>query len=93
MFKIKEFFKLSNDEQQAIIQKRREKTHIQIEEILKKKHIRYSTQIKEKWGKIYTFTHKNKKIFTNSFTSKGNLELWHYSNEYTCSRSFLKYRK
>lgn len=58
--------------------------------MLEDKGIEYTIEVKELWGKIAVFYLNDKKVFTNSFR-RGKLEVFYYSEEYTCSSCRIRF--
>lgn len=93
MGRFSKFFDLTEEERRELIRKGREENNKKIEEKLNEFGIEFSKEEKEGWSTIYRFNLRGKDVFTNSFKRNGELELYYYSEEYSCKSCRMKINK
>lgn len=61
-------------------------------DIFEEKNIDFKIEIKEGWGKIFVFEIRGNKVFTNTYSKKKKkLDIYYYSDEYSCKPCRLKF--
>jgi hypothetical protein len=58
--------------------------------LFNEKNIDFEIEIKDGWGLIYVFEIRGNKVFAPGF-KKGKLDLYYYSEEYSCKGCRLKF--
>ena len=88
-FNLKDFFKLSEEEQRNIINFRTNFHNEIVKNFLIEKNIDFVEEEKEGRGKIFVFYLKGKKVFAEH--ELGKIGIFYYSEDYACNPCRIKF--